>query len=867
MSTQTSPYRPAPTSRRASPLPSIPPKSPDDKPVVSKRKESPTKPDKPARKKAAIDPSPVPFSPIELSPEPVSRKPLSKKPPSTKPKSSNKAVRPSVKIPPALVPEIIDLSTQSPIEEPDFSVLVSRFEPEATSTQPPVAAARSLFLETKERMEQGLKQNSRMQREKKQLKAASKAGRRIAGPSNNVQSDAISGDESSMVSVSSSSRPSSPEHNRKPTNKSSAKVKPKPKTAAPLKMALAKKGKAEKVKMLPHEYAQMLVDQSNEPLDPAVKPRRKVDQFLKGKNIFYTGGDMKWASITTMGRMDLIMKHGGTLVPHFDSALVTHIISEASPIPTLRALGLQKLKEVPPQIPIVKWTWVLSGFISGVTGPLWEYAAFSHRIPPLDFPPRNLGGKGKQRAVADPSADVSHIPAVAQAKKQREQSIPDSEDDDDGPSQKPGPQGPLPSPPSSPSHQASSSRVKAEPADDPLAEFYAQARADRDNAFARHGEAEEPDETDVDEALSDSDDEVPTGPPPKRGWTVDSKEVQRKNGPNEFIVKKLEELMMLHKAKPGMDDHWRAFSYQKCLRALRNHPKRIKSFNEARSIRGVGDKTALKIMEIIETGELRRIGYENTEDVQIRAIFQGIYGVGQATAYKWYAAGCRSLEDLEAGKGGVTLTDAQKIGIQFYDDINDRMPREEAQALFDIIKPIALGIDPKLEVQIMGSFRRGKADCGDIDIMITRCPDDGKTHAGILHHLLKALHEAKIITEDLALPENPFDDEAIYRGLCHLPQFGSRRRRIDFLTVPWKSRGAALLYYTGDDIFNRAMRYKANRLGYSLNQKGLHAGVVRDPRNRLVKFNTGNIVASETEEEIFHMLGVPFQQPHERVRG
>jgi DNA polymerase lambda len=40
---------------------------------------------------------------------------------------------------------------------------------------------------------------------------------------------------------------------------------------------------------------------------------------------------------------------------------------------------------------------------------------------------------------------------------------------------------------------------------------------------------------------------------------------------------------------------------------------------------------------------------------------------GQATAYKWYAAGCRSLEDLEAGKGGVTLTDAQKIGIQFYD--------------------------------------------------------------------------------------------------------------------------------------------------------------------------------------------------------
>lgn len=34
-------------------------------------------------------------------------------------------------------------------------------------------------------------------------------------------------------------------------------------------------------------------------------------------------------------------------------------------------------------------------------------------------------------------------------------------------------------------------------------------------------------------------------------------------------------------------------------------------------------------MEIIETGELRRIGYERTADVEATTIFQGIYGVGQ----------------------------------------------------------------------------------------------------------------------------------------------------------------------------------------------------------------------------------------------
>ena len=74
--------------------------------------------------------------------------------------------------------------------------------------------------------------------------------------------------------------------------------------------------------------------------------------------------------------------------------------------------------------------------------------------------------------------------SFTQDKKQRENSMHDSEDEDDEPAQHPAHQDPLPSPPSSPRHNqaASSSRVKIEPSDDPLAEFYAQARADRDAA-------------------------------------------------------------------------------------------------------------------------------------------------------------------------------------------------------------------------------------------------------------------------------------------------------------------------------------------------------------------------------------------------
>jgi DNA polymerase lambda len=36
-----------------------------------------------------------------------------------------------------------------------------------------------------------------------------------------------------------------------------------------------------------------------------------------------------------------------------------------------------------------------------------------------------------------------------------------------------------------------------------------------------------------------------------------------------------------------------------------------------------------QIMEIIQTGGLRRIAFENTGDVEATKIFTGIYGVGQ----------------------------------------------------------------------------------------------------------------------------------------------------------------------------------------------------------------------------------------------
>ncbi|TFK36111.1 hypothetical protein BDQ12DRAFT_714349 [Crucibulum laeve] len=659
-------------------------------------------------------------------------------------------------------------------------------------------------------------------------------------------------DESDIISISPSSSPGAqpsalPNASSKITGKSKkdAPVKPvKPKTT---------KGKKEKEPRYTYiQYAEKL-ERDAERVASGVAPKKRTRTALKGKHIYYVGGDMSTASESTKRRMDVIVKDGGTIAKVYDPSSVTHIVISGPELPVgtvLKALSIRRLSDIPHRIPTVVWNWVAH---SGDDEECWMYARFAERIE-AGIEPQKL--KGKSKAKVQSYADVSNISDFTQDRKTMQRNgtlIPGTEDE--------AVHSKIAY--ASSFQMQSSDPENAKDSEDPLAEYCAEAKAERDTWWGRVGEVEDSDDgrTDDEQAFKH------IGRPPKRGWTCDKNPGKPTKCVNEDIVDKLAELKQLHESKMGDGEHWRVYSYSKCIPAIRNHPKRIQSFSEARSIRGVGEKTALKIMEIIETGKLRRIGYEKTDDVKAMRLFQGIYGVGRSTAFKLYAAGCRTLEDVKAGKGGVKLSPAQEIGVRFYDDINDRMPREEAKAIFDLIKPIALSIDPKLFIEIMGSYRRGKADCGDIDILITRLPEDRKTHSGVLSHLLQELHAHGIITEDLALPEDPEDLEAIYRGLCKLPSEGARRRRIDFLTVPWQSRGAALLYYTGDDIFNRAMRLKANKLGYSLNQRGLFGNVVRDPHDSRVKPNTGTLVASETEQEIFRVLDVPWQEPHKRVRG
>ena len=57
------------------------------------------------------------------------------------------------------------------------------------------------------------------------------------------------------------------------------------------------------------------------------------------------------------------------------------------------------------------------------------------------------------------------------------------------------------------------------------------------------------------------------------------------------------------------------------------------------------------------------------------------------------------------------------------------------------------------------------------------------------------------------------DDGTKWHGASRIggPDSNKPWRRIDFLLVPEEEMGAALLYFTGNDIFNRSMRLLASK--------------------------------------------------------
>ena len=314
---------------------------------------------------------------------------------------------------------------------------------------------------------------------------------------------------------------------------------------------------------------------------------------------------------------------------------------------------------------------------------------------------------------------------------------------------------------------------------------------------------------------------------------------------NRELAGLLRELADGYEAK---HDKFRERAYRGAALRIANYDKPIYSGDQVKKdIKGIGKSIAAKIDEFLET---RDIGltqtlsqevqdYEPSEFERVVKLFRGIYGVGKKKAEEWFVDGHRTLADLS----DVTMTRTQEIGYIYYHHINDRIDRDEIEAIDKFIGYVCRhDYDRKYRVRhmICGSYRRGSATSGDIDCLIT-CKG---SEFFSMRQFINLLQEYEFVTETLV------EGGCKFMGLCQLgPEYPMRR--IDILLVTETEWPYASLYFTGGKGLNVYMRTRALDKKWILNEHGL--------------FDDGGcLIKCDTEADIFEKLDMTYIDPHDR---
>ncbi|KAJ4424803.1 hypothetical protein N0V82_000522 [Gnomoniopsis sp. IMI 355080] len=349
---------------------------------------------------------------------------------------------------------------------------------------------------------------------------------------------------------------------------------------------------------------------------------------------------------------------------------------------------------------------------------------------------------------------------------------------------------------------------------------------------------------------------------------IKDKTVGQEN-PNALVISVLKQMSEYY---AQTNDRWRPIAYRRAITELESiTDRKINTAEEAMELPCFGPRLAEKLEEIVNTHSLARLDYALNDPMgKISTLFLGIYGVGKATADKWIAQGFRTLDDLlQKAK----LTNSQRMGIDHYQDLNTRIPREEVTKLGECVKAEAAKIDHNVHLIIGGSYRRGADTSGDIDFIITKKgTTSSKDLVPFLDQLVGNLWRQGFIMAELAAHSSDKDSSGSkWHGCCVLPRIAGFNddedyrpiwRRIDFLLVPETEFGAALIYFTGNDIFNRSLRLLASKKGMRLNQRGLYKDVMRGANRE--KLTEGELVEGKDEKKIFEILNVKWREPSER---
>ena len=304
------------------------------------------------------------------------------------------------------------------------------------------------------------------------------------------------------------------------------------------------------------------------------------------------------------------------------------------------------------------------------------------------------------------------------------------------------------------------------------------------------------------------------------------------------LMDKLNKIMM-KKGEP-----FRGRAYAKAEETILSIDEDIKDYSDLKGKPGVGEVILSKLKEYQETGTLKMLEKFENDPIQL---FTEIHGIGPKKAQALADKDIKTIDQLKENID--ELNDTQKMGLQYYEELQERIPRDEIVKYESEFKKVFESVnDGKGSFEIVGSYRRGAKTSGDIDMIITHSENKND----IFKKFLDELKKKEIILEFLT------NGKVKSLTITRLPD--GKARRVDFLYSPPEEYAFAILYFTGSKAFNTVMRHHALKQNLTLNEHGFH---------KMVNKKKGDKIKDEfkSEEDIFKYLGLVYKSPTERKDG
>lgn len=287
-------------------------------------------------------------------------------------------------------------------------------------------------------------------------------------------------------------------------------------------------------------------------------------------------------------------------------------------------------------------------------------------------------------------------------------------------------------------------------------------------------------------------------------------------------------------------------AYRKAARILADMTEdvaRVAAEGRLETAPGIGSGIARKVEEYLKTGGMARLREALSAVPAGLLELLEIPGLGGKTVRLMHEElGIKGLPDLKRIIADGTLARLRGMGDRKVDNIRrgietrarvrERISIHEASLIADAVvdylakSPLVGGI------AAAGSLRRRKETVGDIDILAT-----GRDGAAVMRRLAAYPETVRVLAAGNT------------KGSI-VVRTGPTERQVDLRLVKDAEYGAALLYFTGSKAHNIKLRGMAKDRSMKISEYGIFKGPKR--------------LAGRTEEDVYHILGLPWVPPEMR---